>query len=280
MELILTTDITAIQPIEFNFEEIKSALNLKLEKYRNLIVDEDGVPDAKKDRAELNKLSDSINAERIKIKKQYLEPYDKFEAKLKELTSLIAKPCDEIDKAIKHHEECVRENKREEIKRIYNESIGDLSSVINLERLYDKKWENVSVKILAVTEQIQEKIANINSDIATIKSMTLKHETAVLGKYIDTLSLASALSLNAQLIAVENATKPVVTVKVGPVTYPPQYEEPPTEAEDEPPTDEIVIEPRSSYNLQIYASPTQLAALKQYLTVNKIIHSYVKEQCK
>src|SRR5574343_344323 len=104
MELVLTTDLTALPPVTFNFDELKGVLNAKLEKYRNLVITDDDMKAAKADRAELNKLIASIDAERKKIKKQYLEPYDKFEAQLKEILSMIEQPCAEIDGKVKDFE--------------------------------------------------------------------------------------------------------------------------------------------------------------------------------
>lgn len=57
MDFLVKTDLGAFpQSIDFNFEEIKSELEEKLIKYKNLVVTEDGIKAAKQDNAKLNKL--------------------------------------------------------------------------------------------------------------------------------------------------------------------------------------------------------------------------------
>ena len=71
MELILTTPIEDLTPklIGFNNEEIISQLKPQLEKYKNNIYTEEDIPNAKADRANLNKLKDAVDNERKRIKK-------------------------------------------------------------------------------------------------------------------------------------------------------------------------------------------------------------------
>ena len=80
MEFRMTTDLSVMQPKEltFNFEELYEAISEKTEKYRNLIVTEDGIAEAKKDRANLRKLADALNSEKIAQKKAFMKPYDDF----------------------------------------------------------------------------------------------------------------------------------------------------------------------------------------------------------
>ncbi len=61
MEFILKTDLNLLpKSIDFNFEEIKTELTGKLEYYNTLVVTEDAIKDAKKDKASLNSLKSAI----------------------------------------------------------------------------------------------------------------------------------------------------------------------------------------------------------------------------
>ena len=65
MDFLVKTDLGAFpQSIDFNFEEIKSELEEKLIKYKNLVVTEDGIKAAKADKAKLNKLAAAIEDKR------------------------------------------------------------------------------------------------------------------------------------------------------------------------------------------------------------------------
>lgn len=274
MELILSTDITALQAIEFNYDVLYDAINAKMERYRNLVIEESDIPDAKTDRAELNKLAKSIDDERIKIKKKYLEPYDKFEARLKELTAMIKKPCDEIDAKIKEHESKLKQAKREEIEYAYLAEAADMAAIIPLERIFDKSWDTVACKMPSIILQIKSKLAIIKTEIASIQSMNLKHETAILGKYIETLSLSTALSLNSQLMAAERITavKPPPVAEVAMPT--------PPVAIDEIPTD--IPEAESKYDLYLWRTlrlrmkMSQWQDLKEWLEDKNIVYERIE----
>lgn len=130
MEFRMTTDLsTALKPqeITFNYEELKTALAEKLEKYKGLLVTEDGIAEAKKDRAMLRKVRDALNAEKVSVKKQWLTPYTDFENKVKELMEMCDAPAREIDEQIKNFENCKKQEKKEALQSFFNESIGEAS---------------------------------------------------------------------------------------------------------------------------------------------------------
>ena len=63
LELKMTTDMQVATPAEigFNFEELKAELAERLDHYNGLVVTEDGIKEAKADRAKLNKLRKSVS---------------------------------------------------------------------------------------------------------------------------------------------------------------------------------------------------------------------------
>ena len=63
-----TEDIKALEPVKFNYEELKKELTEKVENYKNLVYTEENINMAKKDRANLNKLKKAINDEKIRVK--------------------------------------------------------------------------------------------------------------------------------------------------------------------------------------------------------------------
>ena len=70
MEIKVITDLSVIpHEIDFNSEELKSELIPKLEFYKNLVVTEDSIKDAKSDRAKLNKLKSAFEDKRKEMKK-------------------------------------------------------------------------------------------------------------------------------------------------------------------------------------------------------------------
>lgn len=204
-ELIIKTDLEHLPPIEFNYESLKEQLDVKLERYRNLVIEEKDIPDAKKDRAELNKLSEAIDNERKRVKKLYSRPIDAFEKKMKDLTAMIGQPVSEIDSKIKEYEARKKQEKRAAIERYYKDNVKDLADILTLDKIYNPKWENATVKPIDATQEMYDIFERLRSDLATIKSMNLPHETAVIAKLADNLNLGEALKENARLTAIEES---------------------------------------------------------------------------
>ena len=182
--------------IDFNFEDIKEALAAELELYKNLVFTEETKTDAKKTVAELRKLKKQINDKRIEVKKLYMQPYTDFEAKVKELDKLINEPITFISEQIDAFEQKRIEEKRELINDIYLELVSereDIAGYVELNRVYDSKWENASTSKKAIQEAITSYLDSVANDIAAIKSMESEYETKALMRYKETGILSDAL---------------------------------------------------------------------------------------
>jgi hypothetical protein len=88
MDIKLIKEVPAI--IEMNFEEIKIHLESKLDEYKNIVVTEETLMDAKSDAKLLAGLRKKIDEFRKAKKKEMLEPISLFETKCNELVSMIA----------------------------------------------------------------------------------------------------------------------------------------------------------------------------------------------
>ena len=182
--------------IDFNFEDLKDALTGELEFYKNLVFTEDTKADAKKTVAELRKLKKQINDKRIEVKKLYMQPYTNFEAKVKELDKLINEPIAYISEQIDAFEQKRIEEKRELINEIYLELVSereDIAGYVELNRVYDSKWENASTSNKTIQEAITSYLDSVGNDIAAIESMESEYEAKALMRYKETGVLSDAL---------------------------------------------------------------------------------------
>ena len=182
--------------IDFNFEDLKDALTGELEFYKNLVFTEDTKADAKKTVAELRKLKKQINDKRIEVKKLYMQPYTNFEAKVKELDKLINEPIAYISEQIDAFEQKRIEEKRELINEIYLELVSereDIAGYVELNRVYDSKWENASTSKKTIQEAITSYLDSVDNDIAAIESMESEYEAKALMRYKETGVLSDAL---------------------------------------------------------------------------------------
>lgn len=184
-----------LQTIEFNFEEIKTELINRLEKYQNLTFTEDTVKEAKETKAGLNKFKEAIETRRKEIKKLCLKPYDEFELKVKELTKLIDEPIGAIDTQLKVFEENRINAKVTEIKGIYNEIFADYKEIIPFEKVFIEQWKNATFKTNKIRVELQLMFDQITGELKTIEEMNLPDniDLQVRDAYLRTFSLSQAL---------------------------------------------------------------------------------------
>lgn len=201
--LINPTEDGFLRVIKWNREELEAAVRQKIAAYENVVYTEDNIKQAKTDRAELNKLVKAIDERRKAVKKIINEPYEKFEAELKEITALINEPVKLIDKQVKAFEEQQKEEKKKQIEAAYQEVIGDLADVLPFERVFDPRYLNQTFKLLQAQQEIKSKVQTVRTDLETIDSLESKYKINAKDVYIKTLDLSKALAENKRLSDLE-----------------------------------------------------------------------------
>ena len=116
--------------IEWNYEELKAALQERMDLYKDAVVTEEGKNLAKKEVAALRNMKKAIDEKRKDVKKQCLEPYDEFNAKVMALMTIIDEPINLIDSQVKAFDEKRREQRRAAIQKIYGEVIGNVTEYL------------------------------------------------------------------------------------------------------------------------------------------------------
>ena len=129
-----------------NFEQLKAGLSRYLSRYKGAVYTEQMLSDAKDDKKELTRLRKEIDEKRKDIKRAYLEPYNEFESKVKELLALIDEPLNDIKEFIGGMEEREKAQKKERIKAFYNTvsaPLGKLAdSLFASDAFFNDKWLN------------------------------------------------------------------------------------------------------------------------------------------
>lgn len=201
LEFIMQTNLSEALPatLEFNFEDLKSALAERMELYRGLVVTEDGIKAAKQDRADLNKLREAIEAKRKEVKKACMAPYTEFEAKVKELVQLVDAPIAAIDGQLKQYEEKRRSDKRAEATAIYEETVGELRSILPFDKLWRDEWYNTAWSMKKIREAIVTAEDRAASDLEILSTVESEFSEAVRLKYLEALDLNAALTERARL---------------------------------------------------------------------------------
>lgn len=164
--------ITFPQIIEFNYLELKKEIEEKVAVYAALCYSEDQIQMAKKDVANLRKFTKALSDERIKVKKECLKPYEDFEKKIKELDGIVNKAIQNIDGQVKGFEEQKKEERKQAIVEYFeNHPSIEGFETLQLEQIFNDKWLNASVSIKTVCAEIDAKLGQIMTDLATLSNL-------------------------------------------------------------------------------------------------------------
>lgn len=180
--------------VSCNFEEVKGYIRERLKEYDGAVFTEESKGYAKKELAKLRAEKKELNDNLRDAKKKYMAPWDAFEPKAKELINLFDEPITLIDGQVKAFEEDRIAQKKALIEAIYTELVGDLTDIIPLERIYNPKWENATMKEKAIREEVLAQATAARIALDTIHGMHSDAETKALDVFKQTLSLPEAIS--------------------------------------------------------------------------------------
>ena len=203
----VTTDLAPVinTQIETNFEAVRDWLTEELAPYASMVVTADSISDAKKTRANIRKVGDSIDSQRKAIKKEWMKPYEEYEAKCKELTGIVNDAVGNIDGQIKEMENAEKEAKRQRLLDLFNEKSADISDYVTFDALFDKKWLNSTFAETDAANSIVQQLEDIRDGLDAIRSMNSPYESAMLSEYAKTHNLAKAMSEGKRLEAIQKA---------------------------------------------------------------------------
>lgn len=157
------------EALTFNYEELKAALIEKVRVYEALIYTDDQIQQAKKDRADLNRLKKALNDERIRREREYMEPFNEFKKKINEIIAIIDQPTAVIDRQVKDFEEKKKQEKRAQIAAIFDEM--EHPDWLQLSKIWDEKWMNTTASMKAIQEALAGKVAQVTTDLTTLASL-------------------------------------------------------------------------------------------------------------
>lgn len=176
-----------------NIDELETFVSAKLVEYtpENYKGDSDA---AKKDRATLNTSKKTVSAKRIEIIKKAMARFkiDDFETRCKKVEKDIDTAALALDAIVKVKEEEEKRVKRTQIEEYWKCQNFDL---VSLDKIFDQKWLNKTVKNKDIYEEIEKKIAGIYSDIKTLESLGIDADSLSILKpfYLETLDIGRAV---------------------------------------------------------------------------------------
>ena len=179
--------------IEDNLDAVEASIREKAAEYSAVVVTEDNIADGKKFLADIRKEKKTLDDERKAIKSRWMAPYDAFEKRAKQIIALYEEPVKVINDQLAAYEEKRREQKRQEIRKVYDLVKGGFSDWLPLERIYNPKWENATYTGKKIREDMELLFDQLKVSISTIESMRSEFEKDALGVLKETGSLQAAI---------------------------------------------------------------------------------------
>lgn len=192
-------DITAIitqeqAKISCNFEEVKQAIQETLAEYKGAVFTEDSKTYAKKHVASLRAKKKDLQDNLREAKKEYMKPWDEFEGQANKLISLYDEPINLINGQVQEFEANRIAKKKELIQGLYDELVAEeLREYIPLDRIYNAKWENATVKEKDIRGEMSGIANKTATDIETIKNTDSEAIDGALSLYRMDLDLKEAI---------------------------------------------------------------------------------------
>lgn len=169
MELRVNEVATPQEIRILNFEELKTELEAKADYYGSLAYTDEQIKDAKADRAMLNKFKNTVNSERIRKEKEYMEPFNEFKSQANELIAIVEKPIAVIDERIAAYSDEQKAKKQKAIEELFA-TIG-FQNFVTLEKIWDPKWLNASTSMKSIEDQMRSRMYEIGNGVLTLSQL-------------------------------------------------------------------------------------------------------------
>ena len=179
------------EQILFNYEELKAELTEKVQHYETLVYTDDQIKEAKADRATLNKLKKALSDERIRREREYMQPFNEFKSRINEIISIIDKPVAVIDKQIKEYEDTKKQEKLEEIKKLWSEM--EAPDGMTLDKVFNDRMLNSSFNMKHVKQCFIDAFDRFNRDMAVLVNLP-EYSFEAQQEYISSLDLSKAMN--------------------------------------------------------------------------------------
>lgn len=207
MEFKLTKPIEELraEAIAFNLPELKTKLTNALAKFSGKSYDDKTIAEAKGDRASLNRLKSQIEEVRKSAKKEWNEPFLRFENDVKSLIELVDKPLSAIDEQVKGYEERRKAEKRRSLEEHFNSIIGENALLLAFEHIFNERWLNVTFSMEKAKTEIQEEVHGFMKDLEVLSKEESEFKDQLYDFFLRTRSLSLTLSEKHRLISQKTA---------------------------------------------------------------------------
>lgn len=175
------------------YDELKEDAQKVYDYLSTVEVTDDTVKANKKLVAAVNKSIKTLEDERIRVKKELLEPYAGFESQIKEIVGIVKEADTLVRDQIKDLEEIERDHKREDIESLFDRRIKQytFSEIFVFEDFIENRHLNKTISIETVEKELVEWLEKIQGDMSTIQIIPDSKE--VMTEYVTCKDLNQAI---------------------------------------------------------------------------------------
>ena len=282
-EFCITSDLQALrsQIITTNAEEVKAWAERVTQAHEHVVVTEDSIADAKKNRATFRKVQANIKEVFRMGKEAAMETVKPLEKTCDELNAVFERAVTNYDKQIKAFDEAKKAEKGERLRAFFNQSIGEMNDFLTFENIFNPRWLNATYAEEQARKDVICEIAKCSNAVESLRALHSEFETTLLDEFRRTHDLAACLRRNENLTRLkeieetrkrmrreqeQDVKDKIVAARQGtattaqPVVEPPKEEVPTAGAEpaaESPQTVELVFYVRGTVE--------QLNGLRQYM---------------
>lgn len=226
---------------------------------------------AEKRCADINRIIKTIDQKRKEVKKAYNEPYEVFEGKLKEVTATLNEARDNLWGQIKAAENEEKQKKESEL-RVFWENLNSdtLGGYRSWEQIFNPKWLNRTTKREVAENEMRDIFSLTVSDVAAIKALYSEFQVSLIDYYKQGHSISEVIAYNNRLNEQNKALSAEKTEERANIR---PEEEKAVKAEIS--TSEQTEEETLTIDFRVYATRTQLSALKEFLISKNIKYGKV-----
>ena len=181
--------------VEFgDYETIKHQAIKLADFIKTVEVNEDNLKESKKMLAAVNKRKKELEDERIRIKKVMLEPYQGFEAQVKDIVAIVDDANDVVRQQVKQLEEIERQQKQDVLQELFEKrkKMYTLSNVLHFDHFFQPKYLNKTTSIEAVENEMIDFLEGTEKDMKVMQN--LQDTISYIHAYLKCFDLATAIS--------------------------------------------------------------------------------------
>lgn len=175
--------------LETNADDILAYVEKKVAGYTIENYSSDRLPEAKKDKAELNASVKTLNAQRLELERRWMKPFeDRVKSKIDKAVTLIATASTKIDTLVKDVEQGEKDEKRRKIEQFFT---SKQVTLFTLEKVFNPAWLNKAATMKSIEDEILTKIKKVDADLLILDKLG---EPAAKDHYLDTFDLSAAMA--------------------------------------------------------------------------------------